>query len=134
MRFGRGVGEAPIENTAFDRPRSWSAVSTSRRLDVRFRGQVTQTQDGCELAVHNELAPRRVLHLLAPLRSGVLRRSWERDLRDQDHHRAAGTAGQDRAVRTMEAVSRVFVPGLCCPWGRNRGGPMNIGLIGVFDP
>ena len=81
VRFGRGVGEALIENTAFDRPRSWSAVSTSRRLDVHFRGQVTETPGGCQLAVHNELAPRGVLRLLSPLLSGVLRRSWERDLR-----------------------------------------------------
>ncbi len=81
VRFGRGVGEALIQTTAFDRPRSWSAVSTSRRLDVRFRGQVTETPGGCRLAVHNELAPRGLLRVLSPLLSGVLRRSWQRDLR-----------------------------------------------------
>src|SRR5205807_6503196 len=42
VRFGRGVGTAMIENTAFDPPRNWAAVSTSRRLRVRFWGQVTE--------------------------------------------------------------------------------------------
>ena len=46
VRFGRGVGTAIIEDTAFDRPRSWSAVSTSRRLDVRFQGRVTPVPGG----------------------------------------------------------------------------------------
>lgn len=81
VRFGHGVGEAFIATTAFDRPRSWSAISISRRLDVRFRGQLTEVPGGCQLAVHNELTPRGALRLLSPLLSGVMRRSWERDLR-----------------------------------------------------
>jgi hypothetical protein len=80
-RFGRGVGTAIIENTGFDRPRSWSAVSTSRRLDVRFQGQVTEIPGGCQLAVRNELFPHGVLLALSPLLRLLLRRSWERDLR-----------------------------------------------------
>ena len=35
VRFGRGVGTAMIENTAFDPPRSWTAVSTSQGLDLQ---------------------------------------------------------------------------------------------------
>jgi polyketide cyclase/dehydrase/lipid transport protein len=81
VRFGRGVGTAIIENTGFDRPRSWSAVSTARWLTVRFRGQVSPVPGGCQLAVHTELRPRGVLRVLSPLLRRLLRRSWEQDLR-----------------------------------------------------
>ena len=81
VRFGRGAGIAVIENTAFDRPRGWSAVSTSPRLDVRFRGQVSETAGGCRLAVRTELFPHGVLRALAPFLRRVMRRSWDRDLR-----------------------------------------------------
>ena len=80
VRFGRGVGAAIIENTAFDRPRGWSGVSTSRRLDVRFRGQVTGLPGGCQLAVRNELFPRGALRVFSPVLPRVLRRSWDKDL------------------------------------------------------
>ena len=65
VRFGRGVGTAVIENTGFDRPRNWSAVSIARRLTVRFRRQVTPVPGGCQLAVHTELRPRGVLRVLS---------------------------------------------------------------------
>ena len=81
VRFGRGVGTAIIENTGFDRPRRWSAVSTSRRLDVRFQGQVSEVPGGCQLAVRNELFPHGALRALSPLLRLLLRRSWEQDLR-----------------------------------------------------
>jgi hypothetical protein len=81
VRFGRGVGTAIIENPVFDRPRSWSAVSTARRLTVRFRGQVTPVAGGCQLAVHTELRPRGVLRVLSPLLRRLMWRSWEQDLR-----------------------------------------------------
>ena len=81
VRFGRGIGTAIIENTGFDRPRNWSAVSTSRRLDVRFHGQVTEALGGCQLAVRNELFPHGVLRALSPLLRLLIRRSWEQDLR-----------------------------------------------------
>jgi Polyketide cyclase / dehydrase and lipid transport len=81
VRFGRGVGTAIIENTGFDRPRSWSGVSTARRLDVRFRGQVSELPGGCRLAVRTELFPHGALRVLSPLLRRVMRRSWEQDLR-----------------------------------------------------
>jgi uncharacterized protein YndB with AHSA1/START domain len=81
VRFGRGVGTAIIENTGFDRPRSWSAVSTARRLDVRFQGQVTELPGGCELTVRTELFPHGTLRILSPLLRRVMRRSWKQDLR-----------------------------------------------------
>jgi hypothetical protein len=81
VRFGRGVGTALIENTAFDRPHNWSAVSISRRLDVRFQGRVTPVPGGCQLAVRTELFPHGGLRMLSPLLCRVMRRSWEQDLR-----------------------------------------------------
>jgi hypothetical protein len=42
VRFGRGVGEALIE----ERPRSWAAISQSRALDVLGEGQIDETSDG----------------------------------------------------------------------------------------
>jgi hypothetical protein len=80
VRFGRGVGTAVIENTAFDRPRSWSAVSTSRRLEVHFRGKVTEFPGGCRLAVQTELLPHGALRVLSPFLRRLMRRSWEKDL------------------------------------------------------
>jgi polyketide cyclase/dehydrase/lipid transport protein len=81
VRFGRGVGTAIIENTGFDRPRSWSAVSTARRLTVGFRGQDTPIPGGCQLAVRTELFPHGALRVLSPLLRRVMWRSWEQDLR-----------------------------------------------------
>ena len=81
VRFGRGAGVAIIENTSFDRPWSWAAVSTSRRLDVRFQGRVTEVPDGCQLAVRNELFPHGVLLALSPFLRRLIRRSWDQDLR-----------------------------------------------------
>ena len=80
VRFGRGVGTAIIENTGFDRPRSWSGVSTARRLTVRFQGQITPIPGGCQLAVRTELFPHGALRVLSPLLRRVMRHSWEQDL------------------------------------------------------
>jgi hypothetical protein len=80
VRFGRGPGAAMIEDTGFDRPHSWSGVSTSRRLDVRFQGRLTDVPGGCQLAVRSELFPHGVLRALSPLLRQVVRRSWEQDL------------------------------------------------------
>jgi uncharacterized protein YndB with AHSA1/START domain len=80
VRFGRGVGAAVIENTTFDRPQSWSAISRSRRLNVRFRGEVTGIAGGCRLAVRTEFFPRGGLRLLSPLLGSLMRRSWDQDL------------------------------------------------------
>lgn len=81
VRFGRGIGTATIDNTAFDRPRYWSAVSRSRRLDVRAEGSVVETAPGRRLSVRTELQPRGLLCLLAPVLGQVLRRSREQNLR-----------------------------------------------------
>jgi len=81
VRFGRGVGTAIIENTGFDRPRSWSGVSTAQRLTVRFRGEVTPIPGGCQLAVRTELFPHGALRVLSPLLRRMIQRSWEQDLR-----------------------------------------------------
>jgi hypothetical protein len=80
VRFGRGVGVALIENTAFDRPRYWASVSRSRPLDARAEGRVVETQSGCWLSIRTQLHPHGMLRALRPVLGRVLRRSWEQDL------------------------------------------------------
>ena len=66
--FGRGVGEALIEDTKIDRPRSWTATSRSRALDAQTEGQIHDISGRCEVFLHTQLRPPRVL---APAHSGV---------------------------------------------------------------
>ena len=81
VRFGRGVGEAVIEDTAVDRPRSWSAVSRSRVLDVEAAGQVVEVPGGCRLTIRTRLHPRGPLRVATPLLGWWMHRTWDRDLR-----------------------------------------------------
>ena len=55
-------------------------MSTSRRLDVRFRGQVSGLPGGCQLAVQTELPPRGALRVFSPVLRRLMRRSWDKDL------------------------------------------------------
>jgi hypothetical protein len=66
--FGRGVGEALIEDTKIDRPRSWTATSRSRALDAQTEGQIHDISGRCEVFLHTQLRSPRVL---APAHSGV---------------------------------------------------------------
>ena len=66
--FGRGVGEALIEDTKIDRPRSWTATSRSRALDAQTEGQIHDISGRCEVFLHTQLRPPQVL---APAHSGV---------------------------------------------------------------
>jgi hypothetical protein len=66
--FGRGVGEALIEDTKIDRPRSWTATNRSRALDAQTEGQIHDISGRCEVFLHTQLRPPRVL---APAHSGV---------------------------------------------------------------
>ena len=133
VRFGRGVGTAMIENTAFDPPRSWAAVSTSRRLRVRFWGQVTDAAGGCRLAVRTELFPRGGLRVLSPLLRQVMRRSWDNDLRAIKTITESWPEGEDQVRCAAKTITRVPVPDLCCLWAETGAAPMNIALIAVFD-
>lgn len=80
VRFGRGVGAAVLEDTAFDRPRNWPVVSTSRRLEVHFRCQATEYPDGCQLAVQTEVFPLGALRVLTPFLRRLMRHCGEEDL------------------------------------------------------
>jgi hypothetical protein len=81
VRFGRGIGTATIDNTAFDLPRYWSAVSRPRRLDVRAEGSVVETAPGSSTVGSHRIAATRPLVPPCPGSRTGLRRSWERDLR-----------------------------------------------------
>jgi uncharacterized membrane protein len=80
VRFGRGVGEATITNVAFDRPRAWTAISTSRWLNVRSDGAVHPQADGSRLTMRTQPHPRDGPRLMAPMLRRVMRVSWAPDL------------------------------------------------------
>jgi diacylglycerol O-acyltransferase / wax synthase len=82
MRFRRGVGDSLVEYVRFAPPHSWASRSTSRRLDVRFEGEVNATDSGSRLVVRTLLLPKGPLRLLRPVLRTMMRRSW-------DHHLAA---------------------------------------------
>jgi hypothetical protein len=81
VRFGRGIGTATIDDTAFDLPRYWSAVSRPRRLDVRAEGSVVETAPGSSTVGSHRIAATRPVVPPCPGSRTGLRRSWERDLR-----------------------------------------------------
>lgn len=80
VRFGRGVGAAIIENTAFDRPRGWSAVSTSRRLDVRFPGPGHRAAGLVPAGRADRVVLARGVARIVPVLRRLMRRSWDQDL------------------------------------------------------
>jgi diacylglycerol O-acyltransferase / wax synthase len=82
MRFRRGVGDSLVEYVRFDPPRSWASRSTSRRLDVRFEGEVTPMESGSRLVVRTLLVPKGTLRPLRPALRSFMRRQW-------NHHLAA---------------------------------------------
>jgi hypothetical protein len=65
-----GVGWSTTENVAFHRPSFWAATSASRRLDVRFEGEVMPTERGARLVVRTLLLPHGVLRLAKPFSDG----------------------------------------------------------------
>jgi Polyketide cyclase / dehydrase and lipid transport len=81
VTFGRGVGEALVEHTAFDRPRSWSSLSRSRLLDVESANHVEPIPGGCRLVIGTQLSPRGALRLSTPLLRHWMHATWARDLR-----------------------------------------------------
>ena len=81
VRFGRGVGEALIEDIRVSRPRSWAAISQSRALDVLSEGQIDETSDGSRLVMRMRLHPRGTLRLLTPVLGVFMHRTMDQDLR-----------------------------------------------------
>ena len=80
VEFGRGVGEALVEHTVFDRPRSWSSISRSRLLDVESANRVDAVPGGCRLVIGTQLFPHGPLRLATPLLRRWMHVTWARDL------------------------------------------------------
>jgi hypothetical protein len=78
--FGRGVGEALVEHTAFDRPRSWSSLSRSRLLDVATTNHVEAVPCGSRLVIGTQVHPHGALRLATPMLRRWMHRTWARDL------------------------------------------------------
>ena len=70
----------------------------SRRLDVRFRGQVTGLPGGCQLAVRTQLSPRGALRVFSPVLRRLMRRSWEKDLAAITRQRKTAAKGTSVAL------------------------------------
>lgn len=77
--FGRGVGEAVIEDTKIDRPHSWMAVGRSRVLDVESEGQILDVPGASRLIMRTRLRPRGTLRLLTPALGWWMHRTWEQE-------------------------------------------------------
>ncbi len=75
-----GVGWMNTEILEFHRPNRWTATGTSRRLDVRFEGEVTQAAHGSRLVVRTVLAPHGPLRLALPMLRTIMRRHWQTNL------------------------------------------------------
>jgi Wax ester synthase-like Acyl-CoA acyltransferase domain/Polyketide cyclase / dehydrase and lipid transport len=141
--FGRGVGEALIEDTKIDRPGSWAAISRSRALDAQTEGKIDKIADGSRLIMRTELRPHGVLRLLTPGLGWWMHRTLDEDLQRMKAllEDGAATASETDAAEDMRpepagghtAIVRVPVPDLCALWAETPTAPMNIALIGVVD-
>jgi diacylglycerol O-acyltransferase / wax synthase len=131
--FGRGVGEAIIEDTQVDRPHTWKAVSRSRVLNAESEGQILDLAEASRLIIKTRLLPRGMARLLTPALGWWMHRIWEHDLRtvktllEHDISTAAQPEPRD------ETIERVPVPDLCALWAETPTAPMNIALIGVVE-
>ena len=134
VRFGRGVGDALINDTKINRPHSWAAISRSRALDAESAGEINDMTGGCRLIMRTELRPHGILRLLTPALSWWMRRTLDQDLQRMKAVLEDGalTATQSEATETASIV-RVPVPDLCALWAESATAPMNIALIGVVE-
>jgi hypothetical protein len=81
VTFGRGVGDAVIEDTKVDRPNRWTALSRSRVLDAESEERVLDAPDGSRLIINTRLHPHGILRLPTPALGRWMQRTWEKDLR-----------------------------------------------------
>jgi WS/DGAT/MGAT family acyltransferase len=134
VRFGRGVGNAWIEDTKVDRPRSWTAVSRSQALDAHSHGQIEDISGGCRLIMRTQLRPHGIIRLLTPALGWWMHRTLDQDLRRVKAvvEGEAVTAAESAAPEATSIV-RVPVPDLCALWAETLTTPMNIALIGILD-
>ncbi len=134
VRFGRGVGNAWIEDTKVDRPRSWTAVSRSQALDARSHGQIEDITGGCRLTMRTQLRPHGIIRLLTPALARWMHRTLDQDLRRMKAIvEGEATAVPEAAAPQATAIVRVPVPDLCALWAETSTTPMNIALIGMVD-
>jgi hypothetical protein len=80
-KFGRGVGEALIEDLKINRPHSWEAISRSRALDAHTEGQIDETSSGSRLIMRTQLRPHGILRLLTPALNPWMQRMLDQDMR-----------------------------------------------------
>jgi WS/DGAT/MGAT family acyltransferase len=134
VKFGRGVGDAWIEDTKVDRPRAWETISRSRVLDAQSDGKIDSTTGGCRLIMRTQLRPRGILRLVTPALGWFMHRTLDQDLRRLKAllENGASTASETGAA-TAASIVRVPVPDLCALWAETTTAPMNIALIGVVD-
>jgi len=134
VTFGRGVGEALIEDISINRPRSWAAVSRSRALDVLSEGQIDRTVNGSRLVMRMRLRPRGSLRILNPALGVFMHRALDQDLRRVktllEPHTSTAVAA---APMDDTFIGRVPVPDLCALWAETAPAPMNVALIGVVE-
>jgi len=134
VTFGRGVGEALIEDISIDRPRSWAAVSQSKALDVLSEGQIDKTANGSRLVMHMRLRPRGSLRILTPALGVFMHRALDQDLRRVKARLEPQTSAAVAAAPMNDTfIGRVPVPDLCALWADTARAPMNIALIGVVE-
>src|SRR3954452_5989938 len=133
VKFARGVGEAVIEDTQFDRPGSWTAVSRSGVLDAETQAAVLVIPCGSRLVIRTRLRPRGALRLVGPALAWWMRRTWDRDLARVKMLLEGETRPGATRRDTRVPVVRVPVPDLCALWAETSAAAMNIALIGVFD-
>jgi diacylglycerol O-acyltransferase / wax synthase len=133
VRFGRGVGEALIEDIRVIRPRSWAAISQSRALDVLSEGQIDETSDGSRLVMRMRLHPRGALRLLTPVLGVFMHRTMDQDLRRVKARLESDPSAAVKAALLEDTFIRVPVPDLCALWAETETAPMNIALIGVVE-
>jgi diacylglycerol O-acyltransferase len=134
VRFGRGVGNAWIEDTKVDRPRSWTAVSRSQALDAHSHSQIKDISGGCRLIMRTQLRPHGIIRLLTPALGWWMHRTLDQDLRRMKAvvEGEAVTAAESAAPEATSIV-RVPVPDLCALWAETSTTPINIALIGILD-
>jgi diacylglycerol O-acyltransferase / wax synthase len=134
VKFGRGVGNAWIEDTKVDRPRSWTAVSRSQALDAHSDCQIQDITGGCRLIMHTQLRPHGIIRLLTPALGWWMHRTVDQDLRRMKAVvEGDATTVPEAAARQAMSIMRVPVPDLCALWAETSTTPMNIVLIGMVD-
>ena len=70
----KGSPPAELEILTFDRPRTWTAISRSRGIDMHFSGTVEPTDDGVRVVGELQPTARGLLRLIVPIMVMSMRR------------------------------------------------------------